>query len=247
MFLITSLMACSSDDNVEYKGLATFVFTHHWNGINVTQSDFNDLKFTNENGDKLSIEKLRYLISDITFHKSNGEKIVIEGYQLVDLSRTESLSYETSLKIPFDDYSDIEITFGFDEEDNIDGNYLDLNAASWNVPSMLGGGYHYMQFEGKFEDNTSTNIGFQYHAIRAVDNSGSVPIFKETYINKKLGAIKLTNDATIEIKMNIAEWFKTPNTWDLNELHSMMMPDYNAQIMINENGQNVFSIGEISQ
>lgn len=145
-------MACSSDDDVEQKGLATFIFTHHWNGINVTQSDFNDLKFLNENGDNLSIEKLRYLISDITFYKSTGEKIVIDGYQLVDLSRTESLSYESNLKIPFGDYSDIEITFGFDEEDNIDGNYLDLNAASWNVPSMLGGGYHYMQLEGKFED-----------------------------------------------------------------------------------------------
>lgn len=247
VFLLISIGACSIDDNVDTKGIVTFEFTHHWDGTGLSQSDFNELKFTNENEDKLSIEKLRYLISDITFHKSNGEKIVIEDYQLVDLSKPESLSYQSIIEIPFDNYSNVSITFGFDEEDNIDGEYLDLNAASWNVPTMLGGGYHYMQFEGKFIDDTSTNTGFQYHAIRAADISGTTPVFKETFIEKDLGAVNLNKNTTLEIKMNIAEWFKNPNTWDLNELHSMMMPNYDAQIMIYENGKNVFSLGEISQ
>ena len=57
----------------------------------------------------------------------------------------------------------------------------------------------------------------------------------------------LSNDATIEIKMNIAEWFKTPNTWDLNTYNMMLMPNYNAQILMNENGKNVFSLGSITQ
>ena len=47
--------------------------------------------------------------------------------------------------------------------------------------------------------------------------------------------------------MNIAEWFKNPNTWDLNVLNNMLMPNFNAQIMMFENGQNVFSLKSVTQ
>ena len=39
--------------------------------------------------------------------------------------------------------------------------------------------------------------------------------------------------------MNIANWFDTPNTWDLNELNQMLMANSDAQILIYQNGQNV--------
>jgi hypothetical protein len=42
--------------------------------------------------------------------------------------------------------------------------------------------------------------------------------------------------------MNLAEWFKNPNTWDLNEFNTGLMGNYNAQKIMNENGQSVFSI-----
>ena len=47
--------------------------------------------------------------------------------------------------------------------------------------------------------------------------------------------------------MNIAEWFKNPNLWDLNIYNQMLMPNSTAQIMMYENGQNVFSLGEVFQ
>jgi hypothetical protein len=46
--------------------------------------------------------------------------------------------------------------------------------------------------------------------------------------------------------MNIAEWFKNPNLWDLNVLNTVLMPNFDAQKMMSENGRNVFSVGEIS-
>lgn len=245
--LIVLSSACKENDDTVTSGNITINFSHNWDGVNISNSDFNEIKFMNAKGDNMSIERLRYLISDITFHKENGEKVVIEGYQLIDLSKPESMTYVPSVSVPNNEYSNISITFGFDSEDNIDGQYLDLNSASWNVPSMLGGGYHYMQLEGKFTDNTDTDTGFQYHAIKAVDLTGASPVYTETFIEKNLGSVSISGDTTIEIKMNIAEWFNNPNTWDLNTLGSMLMPNYNAQIMINENGQNVFSLGEVSQ
>ena len=62
-----------------------------------------------------------------------------------------------------------------------------------------------------------------------------------------LGNITLTNDATIEIKMNVAEWFKNPNTWNLNELNTVLMPNFEAQKMMHSNGKSVFSLGEVLQ
>ena len=47
--------------------------------------------------------------------------------------------------------------------------------------------------------------------------------------------------------MNIAEWFKNPNTWDLNVLNQMLMPNSSAQIMMYENGQNVFNLESVNQ
>jgi hypothetical protein len=44
--------------------------------------------------------------------------------------------------------------------------------------------------------------------------------------------------------MNVAEWFKNPHTWNLYELYTMLMPNFDAQILMSENGANgVFSLG----
>jgi hypothetical protein len=47
--------------------------------------------------------------------------------------------------------------------------------------------------------------------------------------------------------MNISQWFKDPNLWNLNVLNQMLMPNSSAQIQMFENGQNVFSLGEVTQ
>ena len=242
------LSACSegNDDKV-YLTHATFNFSHNWDGIPVSNSDFNAFKFTNANGEQLSIERLRYLISKITFHKSDGRTTVLDGYNLVDVTNDENLSFTPTTFLTTDSYSDVTLTFGFNNEDN-SNNYTDLNSASWNVPEMFGGGYHYMQFDGKFLNASDEEQGFNYHAIRAVDNPGANPTFpQDTFFNVSLGAITISNNATFNIEMNIAEWFKNPNTWDLNVLNQTLMPNSSAQIMMFENGQNVFSLESINQ
>ncbi len=192
----------------------------------------------------MSILKLRYLISKIILHKSNNETIEFEGYQLIDLSDETTLSFPSDLDVPKGDYSGISFIYGFDEADNIDGAYQDLNSATWNWPAMLGGGYHFMQLEGNYLDGIGSSQPYAYHNGTA---RVSTSVFEQNFIEVELPAITITNNATVEIKMNLAEWFKNPNTWDLNILNGSLMGNYEAQIMMNENGQNVFSLGEIIQ
>lgn len=240
-------VSCSedADDNVVTNSNVTFNFTHNWDNDTVTNADFNTIKFFNAHGEILSIERLRYLISDITLLTNQGENINLDVYNLVDLSDENSLSFTPMTSIPNGIYSNVSFTFGFNNVDNSQ-NYIDLNSASFNVPDMLGGGYHYMQFDGKFINSNSEEQGFNYHAIRAVNNPGDNPTFpQDTFFIVNLGEITISNDTTIEINMNIAEWFKNPNLWDLNQLNSVLMPNSLAQIMMSENGGSVFSLGNV--
>ncbi|SDG82299.1 hypothetical protein SAMN04489796_101681 [Winogradskyella thalassocola] len=240
--------SCSEDldDNLTPTIQITFKFTHHWDNEPVTNSSLNILQFTNANGELLSIERLRYIISGIRFTNSANESFLLDSYNLVDLTSNKGLSYTVQTEIPEDTYS-VSFTFGLNNEDNSE-NYVDLNSESFNVPDMMGGGYHYMQFDGKFINTNSEEQGFNYHAIRAVDNAGTDPTSpQDTFFTVNLGTITVLNRTEIEVKMNIAEWFTNPNLWDLNEFNQMLMPNSAAQIMIYENGQSVFSLGEVTQ
>ncbi len=218
----------------------TLKFTHNWAGTDLTSEDFNEFKFTTENGESISIERLRYLVSNITLGEDSKD------YQLINIG--ENTGFEIEFNEITTGIKGLKFTFGFTDEENIDGIYQDLNSVSFNVPGMLGGGYHFMQFDGKYKDTNNTDANFNYHAIRAVDNSDANNlIFEDTSFEVDFGNIKITNTATIEIKMDISEWFKNPNTWNLNELNTVLMPNFDAQKLMNANGKTVFSLGSINQ
>ncbi|MGK0254076.1 MAG: hypothetical protein ACI9OE_001563 [Mariniflexile sp.] len=247
VFSLLTLLSCSkNNDNTITQANITFNFAHNWDGTTVTNSDFNIIKFTNSFGTQLSVSKLQYLVSNIKFENSKGETIVLDSYNLVDVTNNTTLFFSPSNTIPTGTYSKVTFTFGFNNEYNYQ-NYTDLNSVSWNVPAMLGGGYHFMQLEGKFIDNSATQTGYAYHTIRAVDNSGSELVFQDTFFEVNLGEVTITNNAVFNIKMNIAEWFKNPYTWNLNVLNNVLMPNFTAQQMMFQNGQNVFSLESINQ
>lgn len=242
---VLMLWSCSSDnDELAKQATVKLNFTFNWDGTAVTSADLSKTKYTNLKGTELSIDRLRYLLSRITITNSAASAHTFDGYRLVDLSNAESLTYTLPEKIIEGSYT-LSFVFGFNNEDNKNGVYKDLNTATWNVPGALGGGYHFMQFDGKYTNTSNQQAGFNYHAIRAVDNSDPNNLkFENTFFTVDLGSITITNDATIEIKMNIAEWFKNPNEWDLNVYNTMLMPNIQAQRLMFANGQSgVFSLG----
>lgn len=239
--IVITMNSCDDDDSVATSGNILFDFTHNWDGDNVTADDFNIIQFTNADGDAVGVSKLRYLISNISLHKTDGSAISIDGYLLVDLSTQATTAFVSN--IPFDTYTSISFTFGFDETDNIDGFYNDLNSVSWNWPEMLGGGYHFMQLEGKYLDAAVENP-FAYHMGTARLSPG---VFEANHFEVFINGFTNTSDASIEIKMNIAEWFKNPYTWDLETYNIDLMMNYDAQILMNQNGGSVFSLGNVNQ
>ena len=47
--------------------------------------------------------------------------------------------------------------------------------------------------------------------------------------------------------MDVSEWFKNPNTWDLNEYDVNLMVNYDVQLLMNQNGSSVFDLVSITQ
>ncbi|MBL4606070.1 MAG: hypothetical protein JKY02_10520 [Flavobacteriaceae bacterium] len=245
VFLINSCIS-TNDTDVNTVGI-TVNFTHSWGDTPVTNADFNSINFTNANGELLSIERLRYLISEIVLTHENGAVSVLNGYNLVDVTNNTNLSFTTSPIITPGNYTNVSFRFGFRDSNNINGAYLDLNTVNFNVPGMLGGGYHYMQLDGKYLDNT-TEAPFNYHVIRAVNTTDpNNLLFQDTSFIVNLGAITIGDSTGLTIEMDIAEWFQNPNTWDLNLLNTVLMPNFNAQLMMNANGASVFSLVNVTQ
>lgn len=233
-----------SDDNSVAEVFTTFEFTHNWDGALISNINFNAIQYTNANGELLSIERLRYVVSDIVF-TNDEQTIELDIHNLIDVTN-DKMVFTPQESIPPGTY-DVSFTFGLDNEDNSE-NIADLNSANFNVPENLGGGYHYMQLDGKFINSNMEEQGYNYHAIRAVDNPGPNPTFpQDTFFQVNLGSIDLSANTEIEVEMNIAQWFKEPNLWDLNVLNQMLMPNSQAQILMFQNGQNVFSLGDVSQ
>lgn len=245
---ITSLTITSCSSNEDESGKSTSItinFTHNWEGKTITSSLIPETDLVNLKGDKLSIERLRYLVSNIYLENSSGIATEITDYIFVDASDEETLTFSTENLLLNGTY-ELYFTFGLPDEDNVveDGRYLDLNTANFDVPSLVpGGGYHYMQLDGNFIDSSNMKKGYNYHVISAYNTETALR--EDTSFEVNLGEIEIIDNATtINVEMDINEWFKDTNTWDLNIYNQMLMINYEAQKMMNENGQTVFSLTE---
>lgn len=241
-FLSLLFFSCSSDNDELIKEVAVKVnFTQNWDAVTIEKSDLNNTQFTNKSGTKLTINNLRYLISKITLTDGAGISTIYDGYQLIDLNNKESLTTDLFSKITEGTYN-LSITFGFNNDDNINI-YSDLTTLPWDTNRNS---YHFMQLDGEFFNEENTWEDYKFHTTNYIDTN--ITDNKGTFFTVDLGSINIKDNATIEIRMNVSQWFKTPNDWNLNELNSMLTENLDAQKKMSENGRNgVFSLGKISQ
>ncbi|MFT4600553.1 MAG: hypothetical protein ACI857_000727 [Arenicella sp.] len=239
------------DGSCEYttEGSITLNFSQNFMGTAVTSAEFDQLSYTNTNGEVMSVTKMQYLISDVRFYKSNGDSAYYDGYHLIDMEDAASLSYTLPNSLDVGTYTGIGFNYGFSPEDNTDGAYTDLNALSWSSPTMLGGGYHQMKFEGRYIDSNTDTTSFQYHNISKARNIVGVDTtFHDNYASIAMSkSFSISGDASIDIQMDINEWFQSPNLWDLNTEFTMLMPNYTSQSRMRANASSVFSIGDITE
>ena len=132
-------------------------------------------------------------------------------------------------------YENIEFVFGLNPDNNISNSFIDEDFHTqmfW--PDFMGGGYHYMKLEGKFDNETSfyaTHTG----GLDGVDYSISKS-FPIKIISNEDGSTH-----NIRISMDINNWYSNPNNITINS--DGIMGNAELQQKLKENGEyNVFNV-----
>jgi len=202
----------------------TIHFNHYVNG---TELVANEMIYTNPSNENYSIQTLRYLISDITLHTNNETEALLDEVHFIDISIDSTLILNIP-QINYKNYTSISFTMGLDSIKNNTNLFLNENffpAFVW--PAFLGGGYHYMQIEGDF------NTVFNGYATHTGGTNGVDFSFNKTF--------QITDINDININMEITNWYKNPEIFDLTT--DGIMEDINKQTILKANGlADVFSV-----
>lgn len=237
---VLGLFSCTnkSDDVNPQPAQSSIIFSfNHFVGSQI--ADFNSIKYTNAYGNMYSIETLKYFVSDIALYTSDGGIVLIDDEHYVDARDESTWVFDPEIKISTGEYIAVSFIFGLNEEKNISGSYTNPPESNMEWPMAMGGGYHYMKLEGK-HDSAGVTKNYQAHTGATMGN--------QNYIRVSLpnsGFIATGAGVQIAFKMNINNWWVSPNTLDLNEITSIM-GNQPMQVKLHDNGkEDVFSIYSI--
>ena len=252
VFILAGLSFTSCRKEKKPTGNIIFKFNFFENGKPV---QLDTLEYQNAAGNKYEINDVRYFISDVTFHMHDGSKQTLGGskfYYYIDSQIPSTFSWAIPEAVPATTYDSISFTFGFSNPNNKINMFVNPPESNMAWPDVLGGGYHYMQMNLKYLDNTNYLQPFNFHLGigQTRSNDSTITGFVDNSFNVKLpnSSFVLQSHETkeIQIVMNIDRWFSAPNIFNFNNYGMMgIMENQVAQTMARENGQNVFSIGYV--
>ncbi len=195
--------------------------------------EWNTVKYFNAAGNKYGIELLNFYISNVSFKQASGENYTSSKVFYIDPSNVSTSSFILE-SIPPGTYSEMTFLVGIDPIQNKTQNLpptLDNFNMAW--PDFMGGGYHFMKFEGHYMDVAAVEKGFAIHLGR---NENS----KEVKITKMLNQNSLTQTYSLIFDLN--EVFKNPYTYDFNKELSYTMMDSLAMNKIKNNLSDAFNL-----
>jgi hypothetical protein len=192
--------------------------------------NYNQFTYLNAAGNTYEVTTLKYYLSGFVFHKSDGTEFTSDEVFYLDAANNTTLSFNDML---IGDYSGLTFVLGLLPEVNVTGGLpstAENNNMEW--PDMMGGGYHFMKFEGNYLDSASIQHGFAIHL-------GT---------NAALVNIALTHDMklaeseeSMNLVMDLNEWFQNPSVFDLDSI-SYTMSNAAAQAIIVANGADIFTL-----
>jgi hypothetical protein len=244
------------DDGQEEYGKVSFEFLHKVDGNDLVTDS---LMYVNDAGNKYLVNEIQYFISDVTLHYDNGSTYLIDAWKdihYVDTDLENTHTWNVFDNIPLGTVKKISFTFGISEAKNHSLMFTDPPESLMFWPEYLGGGYHYMKLNGKWETPEGVMHPFDFHLGigQIYDNQGNITGFIQNYFTVQLeepGFSLFTVDpdyvTNIQFIMNIENWFRDPNTYNHNEWGGDIMQKQEAMILGCENGHDVFSIGAIIQ
>ena len=196
----------------------------------------NSMIYSNSAGENYDVRTLKYLISDITLHAENGNEIILSDIHFIDISEESTFSF-TVEDLPNNNYTSISYKMGLDTIKNTNNLHINESyhsAMAW--PETNGGGYHYMKLEGAYNNDSTfynTHTGGTMGGDYSFNNVDNISLT----IDDDLG------DVSININMDINNWYNSPNQIDFSSYGMGIMMNMMMQMDIKMNGiRDVFSV-----
>lgn len=182
-------------------------------------------------GYKYKITKLEYFVSNIQLKDLAGNLYRIDTVFYVNASLSSTNTFVLP-NIPTGKYTDVYFNIGIDSLRNISNSLsgsVEMENMAW--PDMMGGGYHFLKFEGKYLNNGSEE-GFAIH-LGKNKNLVKIHIVRSIDVN-------VNSTYSLPLTMNINEWLKNPAIYDFVLDGSYSMSSDAAMQKLNINGSDVF-------
>lgn len=194
--------------------------------------EFDTIIYTNAAGNEYSVTRLQFYISNIQLIKPDSSLIDISGYSYVDAADISTLKITNKIPVT-GQFIGMKLEVGLDSIHNI-SNSLPPTVENINMiwPEPMGGGYHFMKFEGTYKDGID-RPGFAMHVGKS-DYLVHCVISHPFTLN--------TGGNTLSLTMDLNEWFVNPSVYDFNIDGNYSMGVMSAMMKLKENGIDIFSL-----
>ena len=225
---------------------ATLSFGIHYS-VDGKELTTDSLCYQNEAGNQFLITEIQWFISNLEIKDANGKWLPLnQNGRIFYLDENDNMAKDFALQsVPIGQYVALRFTFGLDENDNKSGLFVNPPESDMFWPEPLGGGYHYMKLNGKWIDENGCLSPFNVHL--GIGQNADLTEFYQNYFQVEIlfgQTLNVTADSQhrLQIDMNIANWFRTPHTYDFNVWGGAIMQNQAAQQMLKENGIDVFTV-----
>lgn len=237
IFLVPLWSGCDSAEAPPADGTIVLTFKHSVSGDSLI---LNSSRYVSPVGIKYAIQLLEYIVSDVALTRPDGSTVPLRTELYVNAAEERTIEV-TIEDVPAALYTGLTFTLGLKPARNQDGalpNTQNFNNMAW--PAPLGGGYHNMRLEGRYLDE-GLDATFAVHTgpTNGADNSLTYTLrFVDGAINTDFELEG--NTQGVNLTMNLAEWFQTPQNFDFRDYPGPIMPNQAAQDLVKANGRNVF-------
>ena len=243
LFLLISVALFSC--NREKSGKIALCFTVSVDNQSLV---FNEMKYKNALGQEYSVEEVKYFISDLMLTDKEGKRFSIirnNPVHYVDHGISSTQKWEIADFFPIGEYRSLTFVFGLSQERNKSNSFVNPPESAMAWPSVLGGGYHYMQINGKWkQDGADSSLNIHTGISRLISSPDSLITHKHNYFTVSFSDVKfaIQEDKTTEmvLNMNINQWFS--DDYDFQKYGAAIMENDFAQQILKKNGQSVFSL-----
>lgn len=240
VFTCLIIFSCQKEENIANTTLK-LSFTHLMNN-NALQ--LQNTTYTNLAGNRFSIDKFQYYISNIKIKNTQTGQIFTESDSYHLLQRKENTNIDEILiqNIPAGQYDQIEFAVGIDKTRNLStdqvGDLDPSNNMAWDWKT----GYKFLLLEGNIFSANNEKRGLVYH-IGADENYRTITFNLNNLPNGIRLSLVSSKTTNVNIDVEVATLFNSPNRIDIEQNRTVMFGGIAGQVA--NNYATMFSIRKI--